>query len=186
MPLIEPSIPKNPQILSVSKLTRNIKLILEEKYPIIWIFGEISNLRIPASGHAYFTLKDERSQIASVFFKGQLQRLKFKFSDGMSIVAMGRISVYEPRGTYQIILEYAEPQGFGALQIAFEQLKEKLGSRRPFQCRSKNPLAFVTPPDWVDHIIKWRCSPRFAKNHPCKIPNHGGGDLSGPRSRKRC
>jgi exodeoxyribonuclease VII large subunit len=114
------------RIFSVSQLTAKIKQLLEQKYSMIWISGEISNLHIPASGHAYFTLKDAKAQIAAVMFKGQYRQLKFAMDDGQSIVGLGRISVYEPRGAYQIILEYVEPKGIGALQIAFEQLKTKL------------------------------------------------------------
>ena len=110
---------------------------------MIWISGEISNLRIPSSGHAYFTLKDKKAQIAGVMFKGQLRQLRFDLDDGMTLVGMGRISVYEPRGTYQIILEYAEPKGIGALQIAFEQLKQKLYEEGLFAQEHKKELPFL-------------------------------------------
>lgn len=106
-------------------------------------FREISNFKIPSSGHAYFTLKDAKAQIAAVMFKGQWRNLSFKLENGVSIIAMGRVSVYEPRGTYQIILEYAEPQGFGALQLAFEQLKRKLASEGLFESAAKQPLPFL-------------------------------------------
>ena len=114
------------KIYSVSDLNTNIKSLLEESFPFVWIFGEISNFRIPASGHYYFSLKDAASQISAVMFRGQQRKLKFEPEDGMSVTGMGRISVYEPRGTYQIILEYLEPSGVGALQVAFEQLKSRL------------------------------------------------------------
>jgi exodeoxyribonuclease VII large subunit len=130
-------------IYSVSKLTREIKHLLEDKYDIIWISGEISNIRIPSSGHAYFTLKDECAQIAAVMFKGQLGQVKFDLEDGVTIVGMGRVSVYEPRGSYQIILEYIEPRGIGALQIAFEQLKRKLGDEGLFDPIHKKRLPFL-------------------------------------------
>ncbi len=130
-------------ILTVTQLTQKIKRILEDKYPILWISGEISNFKIPSSGHAYFTLKDAKAQIAAVMFKGQWRNLSFKLENGVSIIAMGRVSVYEPRGTYQIILEYAEPQGFGALQLAFEQLKRKLTSEGLFESAAKQPLPFL-------------------------------------------
>lgn len=135
--------PRGTEILSVSKLTGRIKQLLEENYPIVWIVGEISNLKVPASGHAYFVLKDEKAQIAAVLFKGQRQQLKFELQDGLSIVGMGRISVYQPRGNYQLILEYAEPQGYGALQIAFEQLKQKLYQEGLFDTQCKRPLPFL-------------------------------------------
>ena len=121
-----------PKIYSVSDLTKKIKVLLEENFPIIWISGEISNFKIPASGHAYFVLKDEKAQISAVMFKGQLRQLKFKLDGGISVIGMGRISVYEPRGTYQLIVEYMEPQGYGALQIAFEQMKKKLAQEGLF------------------------------------------------------
>lgn len=110
---------------------------------MVWISGEISNLKVPTSGHAYFTLKDKKAQIAAVMFRGQLRQLKFDLDDGISLVGLGRISVYEPRGTYQIILEYAEPMGVGALQIAFEQLKQKLYEEGLFSDEHKSPLPFL-------------------------------------------
>jgi exodeoxyribonuclease VII large subunit len=131
------------RIFSVSQLTAKIKQLLEQKYSMIWISGEISNLHIPASGHAYFTLKDAKAQIAAVMFKGQYRQLKFAMDDGQSIVGLGRISVYEPRGAYQIILEYVEPKGIGALQIAFEQLKTKLDGEGLFDERHKKQLPFL-------------------------------------------
>ena len=103
----------NQKVYTISELNANIKLLLEEQFPFVWIIGEISNFRIPASGHYYFTLKDEASQISAVMFRGQQRQLKFEPNDGMRITGMGRLSVYEPRGTYQIILEYMEPAGVG-------------------------------------------------------------------------
>ncbi len=131
------------KIFTVSELTRDIKNLLEERYPLIWVTGELSNLRIPNSGHAYFSIKDQKAQIAAVMFRGQLRQLRFDLEDGMTLLAMGRISVYEPRGGYQIILEYAEPQGVGALQIAFEQLKRKLSDEGLFDAHIKRPLPFL-------------------------------------------
>jgi exodeoxyribonuclease VII large subunit len=131
------------EIYSVSVLTQKIKFLLEDRFPIIWISGELSNIRIPSSGHAYFTLKDEKAQISAVMFKGQLRQLDFKLEDGITIVGMGRISVYEPRGAYQIILEYIEPHGLGALQLAFEQLKRKLSSEGLFDSAHKRVLPLL-------------------------------------------
>ncbi len=130
-------------IYSVSEFNQSIKLILEKKFPLIWIYGEISNLKIAASGHLYCTLKDEKSQIAIVIFRGQLRQLKFTLQEGMGILALGRLSVYEPRGMYQLILEYAEPKGVGALQLAFEQLKQRLGKEGLFDTSRKVPLPFL-------------------------------------------
>ncbi len=131
------------KIYSISELTRDIKRLLEERYPLIWVSGELSNLRIPTSGHAYFSLKDENAQISVVLFRGQLRQLRFEIEDGMTLLALGRISVYEPRGSYQIILEYAEPKGVGALQLAFEQLKQKLSAEGLFDERLKQSLPFL-------------------------------------------
>jgi len=130
-------------IYSVSELNTNIKSLIEENFPFVWIFGEISNFRIPASGHFYFTLKDDASQISSVMFRGQQRNLKFQPEDGLNVTGMGRISVYEPRGTYQIILEYLEPSGAGALQIAFEKLKKRLAGEGCFDDAHKKPLPFL-------------------------------------------
>ena len=131
------------KILSVYELTFQIKTLLEDNFPLVWITGEISNFRIPASGHFYFSLKDERAQINAVMFRGQNMGLKFELEDGMQINGLGRISLYEPRGTYQIILEYLEPSGAGALQLAFEQLKAKLSKEGLFDDVHKRPLPFL-------------------------------------------
>jgi len=131
------------RIYSVSELTGNIKSLLEETFPFVWLCGEISNFRKPISGHCYFTLKDEYAQINAVMFRGQLRQLKFDPQDGMNVTGMGRISVYEPRGTYQIILEYVEPSGIGALQVAFEKLKMRLAEEGFFEERHKKTLPFL-------------------------------------------
>jgi len=130
-------------LFSVSQLTKNIKSLLEEEFPFIWIYGEISNIRIPGSGHCYFTLKDDRSQVAAVIFRGQLARLPFVPQAGMEIIGLGRISVYEPRGSYQFIFEKMEPAGVGALQLAFEQLRNRLKEEGLFDEERKKPLPFL-------------------------------------------
>lgn len=130
-------------VFSVWELTQKIKLLLENSFPFIWITGEISNFRIPSSGHYYFTLKDEKAQINALMFKGQNRNLNFKPGDGMSIVGLGRLSLYEPRGSYQIILEHMEPKGIGALQIAYEQLKQRLMEEGLFDEQFKKPLPFL-------------------------------------------
>ena len=133
----------NSHIYTVSQLNSEIKFLLEDKFPFIWISGEISNCKMPGSGHLYFTLKDKNSQISCVMFRGQNQNLKFDVEDGLSITGLGRISLYEPRGTYQLIFEYLEPKGIGALQIAFEQLKDRLASEGLFDDKYKKPLPFL-------------------------------------------
>ncbi len=131
------------KIYSVRELTEKIKALLEETYPFIWIQGEISNFKVPASSHYYFTLKDEFAQISAVMFRGQNKKLKFLPEDGMHVTGFGRLSVYSPRGTYQIILEYLEPVGVGALQAAFEQLKTKLSEEGLFDPAFKKPLPLL-------------------------------------------
>ncbi len=130
-------------ILSVSELTSQIKSLLEDSFPFIWITGEISNFRVPVSGHFYFSLKDAHAQISSVMFRGQNAHLKFDPEDGMQINGIGRVSLYEPRGTYQVILEYMEPSGIGALQVAFEQLKQKLADEGLFADEHKISIPFL-------------------------------------------
>ncbi len=131
------------KIFSVSQITDKIKVLLEQNFPFIWITGEISNFSTPMSGHFYFSLKDENAQISAVMFRGQNRRLTFEPADGMSVVGLGRISLYKPRGSYQIILEYLEPKGIGALQIAFEQLKAKLADEGLFDAQRKRALPFL-------------------------------------------
>ena len=131
---------KEPGILTVSQLNGQIKSLLEASYRFIWVKGEISNFRIPASGHYYFTLKDEQSQMRAVFFRGQHRAMRFVPESGLQVLCQGRISVYEPRGEYQLIVEVMEPQGVGALQLAFEQLKRKLEAEGLFDSAIKRPL----------------------------------------------
>jgi exodeoxyribonuclease VII large subunit len=134
----------DPKIYSISQLTLNIKSLLEDHFSLVWVTGEISNFRVPVSGHYYFTLKDDAAQINAVMFKGgQNRNLKFVPEDGMKITGFGRITVYEPRGAYQIILEYIEPSGIGALQAAFEQLKARLSAEGLFDAKKKKPLPFL-------------------------------------------
>ncbi len=135
--------PAQRTIYTVSRLTEKIKSLLEENFPFIWISGEISNFKVPVSGHFYFTLKDESAQISAVMFRGQNRNLKFLPHDGMKITGFGRISLYEPRGAYQIILEYLEPAGAGALQAAFEQLKKQLSDDGLFDADRKKPMPLL-------------------------------------------
>lgn len=130
-------------IYTVSKLTRELKSLLEESYPFLWITGEISNYAVPGSGHSYFTLKDQQAVINAVMFKNQKLKLKFVPENGMKIIGMARLSLYEPRGTYQLIFEHLEPEGAGAMQIAFEQLKIKLSDKGFFDDKHKKPIPFL-------------------------------------------
>ncbi|MEW6614485.1 MAG: exodeoxyribonuclease VII large subunit [Thermodesulfobacteriota bacterium] len=134
---------KNLDILTVSELTQKIKLQLESNFETVWVEGEVSNLRSPSSGHLYFTLKDENSQIKTVVFRSHIRFLRFEIKDGIKVISRGRVSVYEPRGDYQLIIDYIEPKGVGALQLAYEQLKEKLKSEGLFDDSHKKPLPLL-------------------------------------------
>lgn len=127
-------------LLTVSELTREIARVLENEFPFVWVTGEISNLRIPSSGHMYFTLKDQFAQIRAVCFRGTRPAIRFSPKDGMEVICFGRISLYQPRGEYQIIVEIMEPRGLGALQAAFEELKKKLFQEGLFDEARKKPL----------------------------------------------
>jgi exodeoxyribonuclease VII large subunit len=132
-----------PKTLTVTELTQNIKFLLEENFPQVYLQGEISNLARPSSGHVYFNLKDEQSQIAGVMFRSAAQRSKFDLENGLEVILLGRITVYEPRGTYQIVVEHVEPVGAGALQLAFEQLKTRLAREGLFDEETKLPVPFL-------------------------------------------
>lgn len=130
-------------VLTVTELTANIKMLLETSFDILWVLGEVSNLRKPGSGHIYFTLKDEHSQIRGVIFRPAAARLGFDLEEGMSIICRGRLNVYQPRGEYQIIIDAAEPRGLGALQMAFEQLKKRLEAEGLFDPARKRAIPFL-------------------------------------------
>ena len=134
---------QKPHIYTVTELTREIKRLLEEKFPLVWVEGEVTNLRIPASGHIYFDLKDKDSLIHVAFFKPLVFHLSFKLKDGLQILLYGGIGVYERRGEYQIIAKGIEPKGLGALQLAFEQLKRKLEAEGLFAQEHKKPIPFL-------------------------------------------
>jgi len=134
---------QSPKIFTVSALTERIKELLEDHFDFVWLEGEVSNFRTPASGHYYMALKDENAQIKAVMFRPQTRYLRFTPEDGMHVIAQGRIGVYQPRGEYQIILDYIEPLGIGALALAFEQLKRKLAAQGIFDEAKKRPLPFL-------------------------------------------
>ena len=128
------------RVFTVSELTERLKAALEEAFPAVWVEGEISNLRTPGSGHAYFTLKDEGAQLSAVLFRGRGRRVRFDLEDGMQVLAFGGLDVYAARGQYQLVVEMMEPKGLGALQLAFEQLKRKLEAEGLFDEGRKRPL----------------------------------------------
>ncbi|NOQ66192.1 MAG: exodeoxyribonuclease VII large subunit [Desulfobacterales bacterium] len=144
---------QTPRILTVTELTRSIRGILETELPFVTVCGEISNLRQPYSGHLYFTLKDDSAQLKGVLFKQQQKYLRQLPEDGQQVICRGRISVYEARGEYQLIIDYLERLGTGELQIAFENLKQKLAEEGLFDQDHKKEvpafparIALVTSP----------------------------------------
>ena len=135
----KPRVPER-RVHTISELTARIRTLLEEELFEIWVEGEISNCRVWNTGHLYFTLKDGGAQIKGVMFRSALRLLKFTPTDGLRVVARGRVSVYDPKGEYQIICEHLEPGGLGALQLAYDQLKERLSREGLFDARRKRPL----------------------------------------------
>jgi exodeoxyribonuclease VII large subunit len=131
------------KIYSVSELSQQIKNLLERQFPDVWVTGEVSNFRAASSGHFYFTLKDAHAQLRAVCFRNQARYLKFKPQDGISVITRGHLSVYEARGEYQLYVEYLEPAGLGALQLAFEQLKQKLAAEGLFDRARKKALPLL-------------------------------------------
>jgi len=129
--------------LTVSELSQIIKGALERELEAVWVVGEISNFRVPPSGHFYFTLKDDKSQIGVVMFRRQGVKLAFQPENGMAVLCFGRVSLYAARGDLQLYVEIMEPKGKGALYLAFEQLKKRLGEEGLFAVERKRPLPFL-------------------------------------------
>ena len=128
------------RVLTVPELTARIRLRLESAYPAVWVEGELSNCRRWNTGHLYFTLKGGAAQVRGVMFRSAFRFLRFEPADGQRIVARGRISVYEPKGEYQLVAEHLEPFGLGARQLAFDQLRQRLDSEGLFDEARKRPL----------------------------------------------
>src|SRR5689334_2036210 len=118
--------PDGVKVLAVSELTHTVRALLEEGFPSVWVAGEVSNLARPSSGHVYLSLKDAQAQLRAVVYRGIALRLRFDLADGMEVIARGRLTVYVPRGEYQLVVEEVQPRGIGALELALRQLKEKL------------------------------------------------------------
>jgi exodeoxyribonuclease VII large subunit len=148
-----PDEPATPQVLSVWQLTAEIKDLMERSFPLVWVAGEVSNFARPQSGHCYLTLKDDRAQIRCALWRNTMTRLRFDLQDGLEVICRGRIDVYAPRGSYQLIIEQIEPKGIGALELALRQLRDKLAREGLFRPERKRPLppfvrkiALVTSP----------------------------------------
>lgn len=176
------------KIYSVSEITRDIRLILEDSFPNVWIEGEVSNFNRHTSGHCYFSLKDAESVLACVLFKSSACKVKFKIEDGMSLICFGRISVYNKRGQYQLYVEEIEPKGVGSLQLAFAQLKEKLSKEGLFDGSHKRPIPFlperigiVTSPTGAVikdmlHILERRFPNMYIILYPVKVQGEGAAE----------
>src|SRR6266436_6264230 len=132
--------PLERRIWTVRDLVSTVRTHIEREYGDVWVEGEISNFRAHDSGHLYFTLKDQNAQIRAVMFRSQARLLRFRPENGMQVVVRGRVTIYEDRGELQISAEYIEPKGAGALQIAFEQLKAKLGAEGLFDAARKKSI----------------------------------------------
>lgn len=130
----------NDRIFTVSSLNAEVRLLLENEMGIVWLVGELSNLSMPVSGHWYFTLKDSRAQVKCAMFRGNNRRVTFKPANGTQILVKARLSLYEPRGDYQLIIESMQPEGDGRLQQQFEQLKMNLAAEGLFAQSLKKPL----------------------------------------------
>ncbi|HPD16166.1 MAG TPA: exodeoxyribonuclease VII large subunit [Planctomycetota bacterium] len=131
------------EVLTVSELTRRIRRSLEDEFPHVCVVGEVSNLARPKSGHVYLTLKDGGAQVSAVLWRSAAVRLRFDLEDGMEVIVTGSLSVYEPRGSYQITISSIKPKGLGALQLAFLRLKDKLEKEGLFRPEHKRPLPYL-------------------------------------------
>ncbi|NOY30157.1 MAG: exodeoxyribonuclease VII large subunit [Planctomycetes bacterium] len=138
MPAVDTSSGKS--VLSVTQLTSQLKGVVEQEFSAVWVAGEISNFSRPQSGHCYFTLKDDNAQLRGVIWRGTAAKLKFDVHDGLEVVCRGRLDVYPPRGSYQLVVDQLQPQGIGALELALRKLREKLGEEGLFDASRKKPL----------------------------------------------
>jgi exodeoxyribonuclease VII large subunit len=174
-----------PAFYSVSELTGAVRGLLGDHFSDIWVAGEISGTRVPASGHYYFTLKDEGAQLKAVCYKMTARYLRFKPQDGIAVLARGRIDMYDARGEVQFVVEAIEPQGHGALQLAFEQLKKKLAAEGVFDKARKRPLpplpariGIVTSPTGavirdILQILERRFPGRHVRIYPAQVQGEG-------------
>src|SRR5438128_1653969 len=176
------------RVLTVTELTVGVRDLLETEFFEVWVEGELSNCKLWNTGHLYFTLKDSAAQIRGVIFRSALRYLKFKPADGLRVVARGRVSVYEPKGEYQLVCEHLEPHGLGALPLAFDQLKKRLQDEGLFNAARKRPLpalprkiGIVTSLDGaaIRDIIKV-LRRRYANAHLVICPARVQGDDAAP------
>src|SRR6266853_5311036 len=176
------------KVLSVSELTWQIRRLLEQQVGQVWVTGEITNLRNQSSGHLYFTLKDAAAQLSCVLFRGELQVDRSLLEDGRKVVLQGEVTVYESRGQYQLRVMAVELQGIGALQVAFEKLKQKLSAEGLFASERKRPLpkfpqriGLVTSPTGaairdVLHVVQRRNPGLEIVLAPCRVQGDGAAE----------
>ena len=176
------------KVLSVADLTRQIKRLLEKQVGEIWVTGEVTNLRFQSSGHSYFTLKDADAQLSCVLFRGETQVDRTLLQDGRKVTLQGDVTVYEPRGQYQLRVTKVELQGIGALQAAFEKLKQKLNAEGLFAPERKRPLprysqriGLVTSPTGaairdVLHVVERRNPALEIILAPCRVQGEGAAE----------
>ena len=174
-------------MFTVSELTAAVRMMLESNYSEIWVEGEISNARVWRTGHLYFTLKDAGAQLNAVMFRSSLRLLRFTAENGQQVVARGRLSVYDPKGEYQIVCEHMEPHGLGALQLAYEQLRERLTQEGLFDEDRKRPLpalprkiGVVTSLDGaalrdIIHVLRRRHPNAHVVISPARVQGEGAG-----------
>lgn len=176
------------RVFTVAELSGELRSLLYEHFTDIWVSGEISGTKLPASGHYYFTLKDESAQLRCVCYKMTARYLKFKPQDGAAVLARGRLDLYDARGEVQFVVEALEPQGAGALQFAFEQLKKKLAAEGLFESSRKRPLpalperiGIVTSPSGAVirdmlHVLERRCPGRHIRLYPAQVQGEGAAE----------
>ena len=181
--MLTPSAP-----LTVSTLVREIKALLEGSFPLVLVEGEISNLARPGSGHLYFTLKDAGAQLRCAMFRNRASLLRFRPQDGAYVLVRARITVYEPRGDLQLVVEHIEEAGLGALQRAFEQLKQRLAAEGLFEASRKRPLpalprriGIITSPSGaavrdVLHVLERRFPLIPLRIYPTSVQGAGAAD----------
>ncbi len=174
-----------PNLYSVSELAQAMRVALMERFTDIWVAGEISGTRLPGSGHYYFTLKDDSAQLKCVCYKMTARYLKFKPQDGIAVLVRGRIDVYDARGEVQMVVDSIEPQGHGALQLAFEQLKKKLAMEGLFEQARKRPIpampariGIVTSPAGavirdILQVLNRRFAGRHVRIYPALVQGDG-------------
>ena len=179
--------PASTRVLTVSELTLRIRTLLEERFYEVWVEGELSNCRVWNTGHMYFTLKDANAQVKGVMFRSALRTLRFKPQDGLRVVARGRVSVYDAKGEYQIVCEHLEPEGLGALQLAFDQLKARLAKEGLFEQRRKRALpalprkiGIVTSLDGaavrdIINVLRRRYANAHLVIRPARVQGEGAG-----------